>query len=797
MVPLAVALLHDKCHLGNNTTFRRIDSTPAVDAVGLKNRAEYEHVKQLVTNSAEKFLNYYLPGGETNVKVTLLKSQRQGMWAGRNFWVYLWGGYIICLSTTPPNRTDGPTPGHYSDHVDSYTGLWINWEDGVYGENLLELFIYRTKSHPGDAHRALARQYGWDLSSKAILFQSQKLAYSQSPTIPEDFDFTQAVPFIKESGCSVHGVYKYRNRTGAIRGAMVYCLSADETELLPIPVVQNERVHPNDKDVLYPGLSKVPFDNCINPSLRCQVHGYPPHVERRPEISFFQSPYPIYKEEELGIKGVAAILISQDEPSTDKLNAFLKNQRISGYIPISWPGGENTVQDVDWSPLEGCKVGYAIHQDDKRSCRLAYAAYRSVKPVAPSEFRFHLNIKNNDMPDSVEKVESFASNYTSLSLDSFVQYVRERHGISLTGDTQTAAATLKAFTVEEYTNQDMAPPDYVLDHILPSPSTAEFFGPRGIGKTFGTLEVAKAIATGGTAFGRWKAPIPRPVLYIDGEMSAQEMSKRAKLLNLREAGERLKIMSASTQDRPIKDLSTPEGQADIERCLKEHQTEVIFIDNISALAPKALGNDVECCLPLMAWVADLKRRGYTVILIHHAGKGNGGRGGTQRGTSAKEDILDLVISLEMPRQKRNQAHFNVVITKARSAYGEAIEPFTVTLTTSEGEESAQWEVGDYLNGKANKANPTVGGRPKMSTEERQSLLSEIERYYRETTYTIEVIAQKLGFKNRAAFYNFLKESPNDYERLKGIRVSSRSKAVNVKAPPQVPAISETTPAFPN
>ena len=40
-----------------------------------------------------------------------------------------------------------------------------------------------------------------------------------------------------------------------------------------------------------------------------------------------------------------------------------------------------------------------------------------------------------------------------------------------------------------------------------------------------------------------------------------------------------------------------------------------------------------------------RRRGMAVLLIHHAGKS-----GDQRGTSAREDIMDTVISLRRPRE---------------------------------------------------------------------------------------------------------------------------------------------------
>ena len=48
-------------------------------------------------------------------------------------------------------------------------------------------------------------------------------------------------------------------------------------------------------------------------------------------------------------------------------------------------------------------------------------------------------------------------------------------------------------------------------------------------------------------------------------------------------------------------------------------------------------------MPVQEWILQLRRRGISVLIVHHAGKG-----GDQRGTSAKEDVLDTVIKLSRP-----------------------------------------------------------------------------------------------------------------------------------------------------
>jgi hypothetical protein len=75
----------------------------------------------------------------------------------------------------------------------------------------------------------------------------------------------------------------------------------------------------------------------------------------------------------------------------------------------------------------------------------------------------------------------------------------------------------------------------------------------------------------------------------------------------------------------------------------------------------------------------------SVLVVHHAGKGGG-----QRGTSRKEDVLDTVISLSRPPGyvASEGARFEVRFTKSRGFWGAEAEPFEArfvdgTWSTSE------------------------------------------------------------------------------------------------------------------
>jgi hypothetical protein len=68
------------------------------------------------------------------------------------------------------------------------------------------------------------------------------------------------------------------------------------------------------------------------------------------------------------------------------------------------------------------------------------------------------------------------------------------------------------------------------------------------------------------------------------------------------------------------------------------------------------------------------------LFIHHAGKG-----GNQRGTSRREDILDTVIALRRPTQYTPDqgAVFEIHFEKSRGIYGEDVEPIEASLIEAE------------------------------------------------------------------------------------------------------------------
>lgn len=251
---------------------------------------------------------------------------------------------------------------------------------------------------------------------------------------------------------------------------------------------------------------------------------------------------------------------------------------------------------------------------------------------------------------------------------------------------------LRSVTLEEFLSMELPKHEMILAPFLPSQGLCLLYAKRGVGKTHVAIGIAFAVAVGGS-FLKWKALKPRKVLYIDGEMPAVAMQERLRRISLSEAlklptPDYLRLITPDLQDGPIPDLSTPEGRGILKELIGD--SELIIIDNISSLFRSGVENEAESWQPVQDWALEQRRNGKTILFVHHAGKG-----GQQRGTSKKEDILDTVIVLKQPQGYRSDqgACFEVNFEKTRHFAGGDAAPFRVQLK-EQPDGLWEWEISE-------------------------------------------------------------------------------------------------------
>jgi putative DNA primase/helicase len=193
------------------------------------------------------------------------------------------------------------------------------------------------------------------------------------------------------------------------------------------------------------------------------------------------------------------------------------------------------------------------------------------------------------------------------------------------------------------------------------------------------LGVAYAVASGGS-FMKWQAPGPRKVIIIDGEMPAVTLQERLARIAGDNAAEppdasHLRILASDLSQDGLPDLSNPEEQARYAEAVRD--AALIVVDNLSTLCRSGRENESESWAHVQAWALQQRREGRSVLFVHHAGKG-----GQQRGTSRREDVLDTVVNLKRPEDysPAQGARFEVHFEKSRGFTGQDAEPFEATLT---------------------------------------------------------------------------------------------------------------------
>ncbi len=243
---------------------------------------------------------------------------------------------------------------------------------------------------------------------------------------------------------------------------------------------------------------------------------------------------------------------------------------------------------------------------------------------------------------------------------------------------------LEPITAEAFLALELPPRPWIVQPIIPGRGLAMLYAPRGLGKTWFALALAVNAAAGGDLFG-WKAPRPVRVLYVDGEMQAEVMQARLAAVvqgipRPPESG-MLHFLCADLHETGLPDLRDPPAQEALEERCRELKVELLILDNLSSLCRSGRENEADSWQPVQDFLLRLRRRGVSVLLVHHAGKG-----GQQRGTSRREDVLDTVIALRRPvdYEAAEGARFEVHVEKSRACAGEALAPFELRLEERNG-----------------------------------------------------------------------------------------------------------------
>jgi KaiC/GvpD/RAD55 family RecA-like ATPase len=246
---------------------------------------------------------------------------------------------------------------------------------------------------------------------------------------------------------------------------------------------------------------------------------------------------------------------------------------------------------------------------------------------------------------------------------------------------------LKICDVRDFISMDLQPVRYVVEPVFPEQGIVMIHSWRGAGKTNFALEASYSVALGEPKLFHWPIPEGRPVVYVDGEMDAPSMQDRLRELA---AGHKSKGLPPENQFRLITpdlqngkqpNISTRDGQRRIEDFLTGRR-ELLVLDNISSLCPSDDESEIETWIMVQSWLLSLRRAGYTTVFLHHSGKG-----GTQRGWSGREDLINVTINLRTPAnyEREDGLRAEVHIEKLRGkTVGVPVQPFEIQMQSVNG-----------------------------------------------------------------------------------------------------------------
>lgn len=239
-------------------------------------------------------------------------------------------------------------------------------------------------------------------------------------------------------------------------------------------------------------------------------------------------------------------------------------------------------------------------------------------------------------------------------------------------------------------------PEFLMEPLFRHPGLSMIYGPTGVSKTYFCLALALAISSGHKIM-RYGVPKARGVLYVDGELGNRSLQDRIRRLM---GGHEFAPESFHTLTRDdqaggiLPDLNDINAQTMFLACIPEG-VELVVLDNLSTLTTGADGkesNAWESWDSMQRLLLELRRRGISCWIVHHANKS----GLEQSGTERKKHIMDTVVSL-----RRHEAvdgavpgftDIEIHIVKGRDLPPGHVEPYLATLANPPGDPLAiAWE----------------------------------------------------------------------------------------------------------
>jgi len=225
----------------------------------------------------------------------------------------------------------------------------------------------------------------------------------------------------------------------------------------------------------------------------------------------------------------------------------------------------------------------------------------------------------------------------------------------------------------EHYERKKEPFTWIVEDLIARKSITMIFGQAGCGKSLISFDLAFCISNG-ISFFTYNIPKKHNILYIDGEMSSDEIDLRFDSVIERYNpdgnasytfdNDRFKILTIDKileDGKDTIDLFSSKSREMLSKAIA--WSDVVIFDHLSDLTKGGdtgddTLNDAASWSKVSGWFKEIKSMGKAVIFIHHANKMN-----DASGTNALKANPQTIIQLRQPKDEdRKENHFQVLFS---------------------------------------------------------------------------------------------------------------------------------------
>jgi RecA-family ATPase len=230
-------------------------------------------------------------------------------------------------------------------------------------------------------------------------------------------------------------------------------------------------------------------------------------------------------------------------------------------------------------------------------------------------------------------------------------------------------------SIEELLNKEIKEPRWIVKNLIPEAGIVVLSGDPGNGKTWLSLAIAQAVASGMPLFGEFEIQQLGAVLYIDEENGDYTLNPRMLKLGIQRGLPINFLIKEGVK------LDKPEIIEKISGLITSNSIKLIIIDPLSQVYDGD-ENSAQSMAKVIGQIKTLTNLGVAVLLLHHHRKENinnfnSNVGSKLRGSSALFAAIDSHLAITKEEDV-------ITIKQAKSRQAKEVDPFKVELLEKEG-----------------------------------------------------------------------------------------------------------------